>query len=66
MNAGIGKGMKGRYIFFAIIALILPFVLMMNAVMLVFTPSYLVHEYRSKDFPPDPMPAPPSPPVALT
>ena len=54
MDAGIGKGMKGRYIFFAIIALILPFVLMMNAVMLVFTPSYLVHEYKSKDFPPDP------------
>ena len=49
-----GEGMKVRYIFFTIIALILPFVLTMNAVTLVFTPSYLVHEYKSKDFPPDP------------
>ena len=46
--------MKGRYIFFTITALILPFVLTMNAVMLVFTPTYLVHEYKSPDFPPDP------------
>lgn len=54
MNTKKRKGMKGRYIFFTITALILPFVLMMNAVMLVFTPSYLVNEYKSKDFPPDP------------
>ncbi len=46
--------MKGRHIFFTITALILPFVLLMNAVILVFTPSYLVHEYRSPSFPPDP------------
>lgn len=46
--------MKGRHIFFTITALILPFVLLMNAVILVFTPSYLVHEYQSPSFPPDP------------
>ncbi|MBR6089998.1 MAG: TIGR01906 family membrane protein [Anaerolineaceae bacterium] len=46
--------MKGRYIFFTITAVILPFVLLMNAILLVFTPSYLVHEYRSADFPEDP------------
>ena len=46
--------MKGRHIFFTIIAIILPFVLMMNAVIMVFTPQYLVSQYKSKDFPPDP------------
>lgn len=46
--------MKGRHIFFTITAIILPFVLLMNAVILVFTPAYLVHEYRSPAFPPDP------------
>lgn len=46
--------MKGRHIFFTIIVIILPFVLLMNAVTLVFTPAYLVHEYKSAGFPPDP------------
>ena len=46
--------MKGRYIFFTITAIILPFVLLMNAVILVFTPNYLISQYKSPDFPPDP------------
>lgn len=54
VNPDLRYKMKGRYIFFTITALILPFVLTMNAVMLVFTPTYLVHEYKSPDFPPDP------------
>ena len=46
--------MKGRHIFFTITALCLPFVLLMNAIILIFTPAYLVHEYKRPDFPPDP------------
>lgn len=46
--------MKGRYIFFPITAIILPFILLMNSIVLVFTPRYLQHEYRSPDFPADP------------
>lgn len=46
--------MKGRYIFFTITAIILPFVLLMNAIILIFTPAYLVHEYKRPDFPADP------------
>lgn len=46
--------MKGRYLFFAIVIIILPFILTMNSVMLVFTPSYLVSEYKSASFPADP------------
>ena len=46
--------MKGRYFFFTITAIILPFVLLMNAVILVFTPNYLISQYKSPDFPPDP------------
>lgn len=46
--------MKGRHIFFSIIAVILPFVLLMNAIICVFTPQYLVSQYKSADFPPDP------------
>ena len=46
--------MKGRHIFFTIIAVILPFVLLMNAIICVFTPQYLVSQYKSADFPPDP------------
>ena len=45
--------MKGRHIFFTITAIILPFVLLMNAIICVFTPQYLVSQYRSADFPPD-------------
>lgn len=46
--------MKGRYIFFAIVTLILPFVLLMNGVLLVFTAEFLQYEYRKPDFPEDP------------
>lgn len=46
--------MKGRHIFFTIVAVILPFVLLMNAVICVFTPQYLISQYKSPDFPPDP------------
>ena len=46
--------MKGRYIFFIITAIILPYVLLMNAVILIFTPSYLTYEYKRSDFPADP------------
>ena len=46
--------MKGRHIFFPIVAVILPFVLLMNAIICVFTPQYLVSQYRSADFPADP------------
>ena len=46
--------MKGRYIFFAVITIILPFVLAMGSVMLVFTPEFLQFEYRQPDFPEDP------------
>lgn len=46
--------MKGRHIFFTITALILPFVLLMNAIILIFTPAYLVYEYKRPDFPADP------------
>lgn len=45
---------KGRHIFFTITAIILPFVLLMNAITLIFTPQYLVSRYKSPDFPPDP------------
>lgn len=45
--------MKGRHIFFTITALVLPFILLMNAVTLIFTPNYLVSEYKRADFPPD-------------
>ena len=46
--------MRGRHIFFAIITIILPFVLLMNAVLLVFNPVFLKMEYKSPQFPPDP------------
>ena len=46
--------MKGRYIFFAIVTIILPFVLLMNGVMLVFTAEFLQYEYKKPGFPPDP------------
>lgn len=46
--------MKGRYFFFTVTALIIPFVLLMNAIILIFTPAYLVHEYKRPDFPADP------------
>lgn len=46
--------MKGRYLFFAVVTIILPFVILMSAVTMVFTPAYLVHEYKSPDFPADP------------
>ena len=46
--------MKGRYIFFAVVTVILPFVILMSAVTLVFTPAYLVHEYNTPSFPADP------------
>ena len=46
--------MKARYIFFTITAITLPFILAMNAVMIIFSPAFLVHEYRSAGFPPDP------------
>lgn len=50
----LGVFMKGRHIFFTIIAIILPFVLLMNAIICVFTPQFLISQYRSADFPPDP------------
>ena len=46
--------MKGRYFFFAIVAIILPFVLLMNGVMLIFTAEFLQYEYKKPDFPDDP------------
>ena len=46
--------MKGRHIFFAIVMIFLPFVLLMNGVMLVFTAEFLQYEYRKDDFPEDP------------
>lgn len=46
--------MRGRYIFFTITALIMPYVLLMNAIILIFTPAYLVYEYKRPDFPSDP------------
>ena len=46
--------MKGRHIFFAITAVILPFILMMNSVVLVFTTEFLQYEYKTPEFPEDP------------
>lgn len=46
--------MKGRYIFFAIVTVILPFVILMSAVTIVFTPAFLVQEYKKPEFPDDP------------
>ena len=46
--------MKGRTIFFAILTVILPFILLMNSVVLVFTVNFLTYEYKKPDFPPDP------------
>ena len=46
--------MKGRTVFFAIITVILPFILLMSCVILVFTPAFLTYEYKKPDFPPDP------------
>ena len=46
--------MKGRHIFFAIVTLILPFVILMNGVLLVFTENFLTYEYKTPDFPEDP------------
>ena len=46
--------MKGRYIFFAIMTLMIPFVMMMSGVVLVFTNEFLQFEYRDQNFPPDP------------
>ncbi len=46
--------MKGRHIFFAIITIILPFILLMNGVLLVFTPEFLQYEYKKPNFPDDP------------
>lgn len=46
--------MKGRHIFFVITAIILPFILLMNGVILVFTPEFLQYEYKKDNFPPDP------------
>lgn len=46
--------MKGRHIFFAIVTIILPFVILMNGVILVFTENFLTYEYKTPDFPADP------------
>ncbi len=46
--------MKGRYIFFAILTIILPFVMVMSGVIMVFTPEFLQFEYRDAAFPEDP------------
>ena len=46
--------MKGRHIFFAIVTIILPFVILMNGVLLVFTENFLKYEYNTPDFPEDP------------
>ena len=46
--------MKGRHIFFAIVTIILPFVILMNGVILVFTENFLIYEYKTPDFPEDP------------
>ncbi len=46
--------MKGRYIFFAVMTIILPFVMLMSGVILVFTPEFLQFEYRDAGFPADP------------
>ncbi len=46
--------MKGRHIFFTIVMIILPFVILMNGVILVFTENFLKYEYNTPDFPEDP------------
>lgn len=46
--------MKLRHIFFTFLTITLPFVFLMNAVILFFTPPFLKMEYEKADFPPDP------------
>lgn len=48
------KQFRARGIFFTILAVILPYILLMNSVLLVFTKGFLEHEYRLSDFPKDP------------
>ncbi len=48
------KQFQARGIFFTILAVILPYILLMNAILIVFTKSFLEHEYRLPDFPADP------------
>lgn len=48
------KQFRSRGIFFTILAVILPYILLMNSVLLVFTKGFLEHEYHLSDFPKDP------------
>lgn len=48
------KQFRARGIFFTILTVILPYILLMNSVMLVFTQAFLDREYRLPDFPEDP------------